>query len=120
MSEFEEKVLNTIINCEISTYACCYGPDRAVIPISNLANLLQCSKYKVRKALKSLLAIGYIEYTSQGRPAIESNTENGYELVCEALPPINGYALTELGFSTVQFRQAKERFDEALRKWAER
>ena len=119
MDEFEEKVLNTIISCEIGTYTCCYAPARAVVSTSNIAKLLECSKYKVRKALKSLLAIGYIEYTSLGRPAIESNTENGYELICENLPPINGYALTELGFATTQFRCAKEKFDEAMRKWAE-
>lgn len=119
MTEFEEKILKMIINCEIATYSCCYAPERAVVPTSNLASLLKCSKYKVRKALKGLIAMGYIEYASQGRPAIESNTENGYELVCEALPPINGYALTELGFSTFQYRHALEEFDEAMRKWAE-
>lgn len=119
MNEFEEKVLSMIISCEIGTYTCCYAPAKAVVSTGSLAKMLKCSKYKVRKALKSLLAIGYIEYTSQGRPAIESNTENGYELICEALPPINGYALTELGFATQQFRYAKEKFDEAMRKWAE-
>ena len=114
MNEFEEKVLKEIISCEIGTYTCCYAPERAVVSIGNLASLLNCTKYKVRKAIKGLLAIGYVEYTSQGRPAIESNTENGYELICEALPPINGYALTELGFSTIQFREAKISFDKSM------
>lgn len=81
MNEFEEKVLNEIISCEISTYTCFYPYGKAVVSISNLAMLLKCSKYKLRKALKGLLDIGYIEYTSQGRPAVESNTENGYELI---------------------------------------
>ena len=120
MNEFEEKVLREIISCEISLYTCCYAPDRAVVTISNLANLLKCSKYKVRKALKGLIAIGYIKYTSQGRPAIESNTENGYELTCEALPPINGYALTKLGYSTGQFREAQEDFNKSMEEWAKR
>lgn len=118
MNEFEENVLNTIISCEISTYTCCYAPEKAVVTIGNLAKLLKCSRYKVRKALKALMAIGYIEYTSQGRPAIESNTENGYEMVCEALPPINGYALTKLGYDTFQFREAQEEFNKLLEKWA--
>lgn len=118
MSEFEEKVLREIISCEISLYTCCYAPGRAVVSISNLATLLKCSKYKLRKALKGLIAIGYIEFTSQGRPAIEINTENGRELICEALPPINGYALTKLGFSTSQFREAQEDFDKSMEEWA--
>lgn len=118
MNEFEEKVLKKIISCEISTYTCCYAPERVVVSTGNLASLLNCTKYKVRKAIKGLLAIGYVEYTSQGRPAIESNTENGYELICEALPPINGYALTELGFSTIQFREAKIAFDKSMEEWA--
>lgn len=117
MNEFEEKVLKEIISCEISTYTCCYAPERAVVTTSNLANLLNCTKYKVRKAIKGLLSIGYIEYTSQGRPAIESNTENGYELICEALPPINGYALTELGFATFQFREAQRAFNKSMEEW---
>lgn len=118
MNEFEEKVLKEIISCEISTYTCCYAPERAVVPTGNLASLLNCTKYKVRKAIKGLLAMGYVEYTSQGRPAIESNTENGYELICEALPPINGYTLTELGFSTIQFKEAKTAFDKSMEEWA--
>lgn len=118
MNEFEEQILNTIIGCEISTYTCTYAPEKAVVTISNLAMLLEWSKYKVRKALKGLMAIGYIEYTSQGRPAIVSNTENGYELVCEALPPINGYTLTKLGYSTVQFREAKEAWGKSMEEWA--
>lgn len=118
MNEFEESVLNTIISCEISLYTCCYAPDKAVVRIGNLAELLKCSRYKVRKALKGLMEIGYIEYTSQGMPAIESNTENGYELVSEALPPINGYALTKLGYETFQFKEAQERFNKSMEEWA--
>ena len=71
MNDFEEKVLKTIIGCEVGLYTCCYAPEKAVVSTSNLASLLKCSKYKVRKALKVLVAIGYIEYTSLGRPAIE-------------------------------------------------
>lgn len=118
MNEFEEEVLKEIIACEISTYTCCYAPSKAVVTTSNLADLLKCTKYKVRKALKGLIAIGYIEYISQGCPAIESNTENGCELICESRPPINGYALTKLGFSTIQWRRAKEEFDKSMEEWA--
>ena len=88
-----------------------------MVTISNLAATLECTKYKVRKALKGLMAIGYVEYTSLGRPAIESNTENGRELTCEALPPINGYALTKLGFSTIQFREAYEKWEKSMEEW---
>lgn len=54
MNEFEEQIVNTIISCEIGTYTCTYGPEKAVITISNLATLLEWSKYKMRKALKVL------------------------------------------------------------------
>ena len=118
MTDIEEKLLKTIIDCEISLYTCSYAPPKAVVSTGNLAKLLNCSKYKARKGLKELLAAGYIEYTSQGQPAIESNTENGYELISEAGPPINGYALTESGFQTKQFKEALKRFDEAMEKWA--
>lgn len=106
MNQDEMKVLETIISCEISTYECWYAPRQAVVPTSNIAYLLGWSKYKVRKCLNALKAIGYIEYMSQGRPAIESNTENGYELICEPMPPINGYGLSKLGFESIYYKQA--------------
>ena len=77
------------------------------------------SKYKMRKALKELIADGLIEYTSQGRPAIES-CEEYRELVCEAGPPINGYALTKAGFESDEYKAHSEQRDRAYRKWANR
>ena len=119
MTEFEKKVFDVIIKCEISTYTSCYAPERAVVTTNYIVKKLNSTKFKVRKVLKQLSAVGYIEYTSQGRPAIVSNTEDGYELICEALPPINGYALTESGFSTQQFRHELDSFNEDLRKMVE-
>lgn len=120
MNEFEEQILKAIISCEISTYTCSYAPEKVVVTTSNLATLLEWTKYKVRKALRGLMAIGYVEYISQGCPAVESNTENGRELICEAQPPINGYTLTELGFSTTQFRAAYEAWNKSMEQWANR
>ena len=75
------------------------------------------SKYKMRKALKELIADGLIEYTSQGCPAIESCGEYT-ELVCEVGPPINGYALTKAGFESKEYQEESERRDRAYREWA--
>ena len=118
MTEIENEILNAIISCEICTYTCCYAPPRAVVPIGNLATLLNYSRYNLRKSLKELIAAGYIEYTSQGRPAIESNTENGHELICEQLPPINGYALTTRGYASEQFKGALEEFNRSMEELA--
>lgn len=119
MNDFEKRVFGILISCEIGTQEVCYAPLHAVVPISDIARFADCSRYKARSALKSLISKGYVEYTHQGQPAIESNTENGCELICEAGPPINGYALTKQGFSTDEYKQALDDSIETLRKWAE-
>ena len=75
-------------------------------------------KYKMRKALKELITDGLIEYTSQGCPAIESCGEYT-ELVCEAGPPINGYALTKVGFESKEYQEASKQRDRAYRRMCE-
>ena len=104
MTDEASDVLSIIISCEISTYMHTYGPDKAVVPISSLVNVLEWTKYRTRKALKELRELGLIEYTSQGCPAIVSYGEIT-ELICEAMPPINGYALTEKGFESNLYKQ---------------
>ncbi len=119
-TEFVKKrILTHIIQAELATYESCYAPDRAVISISWLLEWeSDVTKYRMRKALKELMADGLIEYTSQGRPAIESCGEYK-ELVCDAAPPINGYALTKAGFESDEWKEASEQRDRAYRRWCE-
>lgn len=119
-TEFVKKrILTHIIQAELATYESCYAPDRAVIPISWLLEReSDVTKYRMRKALEELMADGLIEYTSQGRPAIESCGEYK-ELVCDAAPPINGYALTKAGFESDEWKEASEQRDRAYRRWCE-
>lgn len=112
-----EKILQELINCEISSYTTPYAPDRAVVTISNLCKLTGYTRYKARKALKGLIAEGLVEYTSQGCPAIESRGEYR-ELVVEAGPPINGYALIEKGFQSNEYKQAYEDWCKSMEEWA--
>lgn len=120
MTENALDVFSIIISREISTYEHTYGPDKAVVSISDLVAMLairKLTKYSIRKALKELRELGLIEYTSQGRPAIVSYGEVT-ELVCEAEPPINGYALTEKGFETELYKQKYAKWQKDLEEWA--
>ena len=117
MTDEASDVLSIIISCEISTYMHTYGPDKAVVPISSLVNVLEWTKYRTRKALKELRELGLIEYTSQGCPAIVSYGEIT-ELICEAMPPINGYALTEKGFESNLYKQKYAKWKKDLEEWA--
>ena len=119
LDEIKQKLFKHIISCEFATYESCYAPDCAVVPISTLMSFESgISKYMMRKALKELIAEGVIEYTTQGRPAIESIGEYT-ELVCEAAPPINGYALTKAGFESKDYQEASEQRDRAYRRMCE-
>lgn len=116
--EAKEKIFNVIIGCEISLYTCLYAPDKAVITITNIVNLIEgLTKYRARKALKSLIADGLVEYTSQGCPAVESIGEYR-ELIEEARPPINGYTLTKTGFQSEQFKRAYNDWKKSMAEWA--
>lgn len=116
LDEIKQKLFKHIISCEFATYECWYAPDCAVVPILTLMSFEPgISKYKMRKALKELIAEGVIEYTTQGRPAIESIGEYR-ELVCEAAPPINGYALTKAGFDSDEYKEYSEQRDRAYRR----
>lgn len=113
-AEAKEKIFNAIINCEISLYTTMYAPDKAVVPISNIIYLINgLTKYRARKALKELLVDGLIYYTSQGRPALISYGEYT-ELIDDARPPINGYALTQKGFETEIWKKTYKEWGESM------
>lgn len=112
------QILECLMNGEIGLATTMYGPDRAVISISNLLSLNPgWTKYRMRMALKALMADRLIEYTSQGRPAVVSCGEYA-ELVCEAMPPINGYALTGKAYNTPIWVTKQKEFEDGLKEWA--
>lgn len=116
--EVKRKIFSMLINCEISTYTALYAPDRAVVTIGNIVESIEgLTKYKARKALKQLIADGIICYTSQGCPAVVSHGEYR-ELISEAAPPVNGYALTEKGFNTNEWHQAYAQWEKSMEEWA--
>lgn len=117
--EAKERIFKTIIGCEIGLNMVMYGPEFACVPISNILGLIpELKRSQARRAIKELISEGLIFYTSQGRPAIESGGEYR-ELVCEAAPPINGYALTKSGFKSAEYKAAYEEWKTSLKEWAE-
>lgn len=116
MTEDASNIFSFIISCEISRYSNIYAPDRTVVTINNIAVPLKLTKYRARKGLKELRELGLIEYTSQGRPATVSYGEYT-ELLCEAQPPVNGYALTEKGFETKLYKVKCSEWEKSLEEW---
>ena len=118
MKNESEKILSTLIVCELSTYTSLYAPDRAVISISNMLALNEgMTRYAAKKALKALISEGLVEYTSQGCPAIVSYGEYP-ELIEDARPPINGYALTKRAFETEEWKSAYAEWCRSMEEWA--
>lgn len=114
----KDRIFQILISCEISTYTSLYAPDRAVVSISNILDLLgNVTKYGARQALKRLMADGLVEYTSQGCPAVISYGEVP-ELIADAAPPINGYCLTKKGFETPAWKQANKEWNKSMEEWA--
>lgn len=115
--KLKHKIFEFIINAQISTYTALYAPAEAVITISDFKiRFNEASKYQIRKCLKSLIAEGVIHYTSQGRPAIISCGEIP-ELVYEAAPPINGYALTSKGYQSPEWKNAYKAWEKSMEEY---
>lgn len=119
MTDDAREVLKCIMNCEISLYMACYAPNKAVVPISNITSLLKWTKYRARKALKELRESEMIEYTSQGCPEIVSYRAEAYpELIDEARPPINGYALAKKAFESDLWKELHSEWEKSMEEWA--
>ena len=119
MTEDEKTVFLQMINAEIGMYTWMYTPSRFVCSARFVAALYGWTRYKARKALKGLAGHGLIELVSIGRPAVESFDGEVYELVCDARPPMNGYALTKQAPNTDEWKAVIEEFDRDMRKMAE-
>ena len=117
MTSDEKTVFQCIGNCEVSTYTTLYSPERCVVSTGNIASLLLWTKYRVRKAVKSLVDKGLLERASCGHPAVESDGEYR-ELVCESAPPTNGYAITDKGFKSEEWKALYDAWNRSMEEWA--
>ena len=118
MSEFDERVVfHCIANCEVSTYTIMYPPQRVVVSTGEIAKMCLWSKYRARKAIKGLVEKGLIERASCGNPAVVSYGECP-ELVCESAPPKNGYAITEQGFQSEEWKSLYDMWCRSMDEWA--
>lgn len=117
MTSDEVAVFYTIGSCELSCYTSTYAPKYAVVSTGEVAKMHLWTRYRTRKAIKKLVERGMIERTSIGRPAIESVGEY-CELVCEAMPPKNGYAITKKGFESEAWKSQYDMWCRSMEEWA--
>ena len=118
ISIFDEKaVFHCIANCEVSSYSIPYQPARVVVSTGEIAKICGWSKYRVRKAIKGLTEKGLIERASCGCPAVESCGEYR-ELIYDAMPPKNGYAITAAGFKSQDWKDVYSMWEKSTKEWA--
>ena len=117
MTHDEDRVFNIIGSCETSTYECMYAPDRAVVSTREIAKITGWTMCRTRKALHGLVSQELIERASQGQPAVESCGEYR-ELVCEAAPPKNGYAISKKGFESAIWKKICARWERSMAEYA--
>lgn len=121
MSDTKEIYLGAVFlifcNAEIGSYMTTYGPERVVVSTKEVAKSMHWTEYRTRKAIKELVSRGWIERASCGCPAVVSYGEYT-ELVCEAMPPKNGYAITKEGFQTELWKGAYRDWCKSMEEWA--
>lgn len=119
MKSDEIAVFQTIANCETSSHCTSYGPERVVVSTKNIAKMHLWSVYRTRKAIKGLVEMGLIERASCGNPAVISYGECP-ELVYDAAPPTNGYAITKKGFESEEWKSIYDMWCRSIEEWANR
>ena len=117
MTSDEKAVFHVIANCEVSSYSTTYAPDKVVVSTGDIAKMCLWSKYRTRKAIKGLVEKGLIERASCGCPVVVSYGEYP-ELVCEARPPMNGYAITKQGFQSEEWKSIYDLWCRSMEEWA--
>lgn len=110
-------VFMVFCSAEVGLYTTNYAPERAVVSAKEIAKILKWTEYRTRKAIKALVERGWIERASVGCPAVVSYGEYT-ELVCDAMPPKNGYAITKAGFQTDLWKQAYAGWCKSIEEWA--
>ena len=110
-SELKKQVFTEICQAETVT---CFN-NNGVITTSNLMDFIPgVSKYRMRQVLKALKEEGLIEYRSMGCPTEEDPYY--HELVHDAAPPINGYAVSVKGMETEVFKTVYQNWCDSWRK----
>ena len=116
MNNDEIAVFHCLASCQISTYTTLYGPKKVVVSTGNIAQQLSWSKYRTRKAIHTLVDKGLIERASCGHPAVVGGYEYT-ELIFESAPPTNGYAITDKGFQTTEWKKAYDDWCKSMDDW---
>ena len=117
MTSDEKAVFHVIANCEVSSYTWSYAPEKVVVSTGEIAKMCRWTKYRVRKAIKGLVEKCLIERTSVGMLAVVSYAEY-IELVCDAMPPKNGYAITKQGFQSEEWKSIYDLWCRSMEEWA--
>ena len=117
MNDDERAVFHCIGNCEVSSYSTMYPPERVVVSTGDIARMKSWTKYRTRKAIRGLVDKGLIERASCGHPDVVSYGEYT-ELVCEAMPPSNGFAITEAGFKCSEWKSIYDMWCKSMEEWA--
>ena len=117
MNDEEKKVFGILANCETSSYTTLYPPERVVVSTKEIAKMLGWTRYRVKKAVKALVLEGVIERASCGNPAVESIGEYS-ELVYDAMPPKNGFAISEKGFGCDEWKETYKEWSDSMARWA--
>ncbi|MFA5301026.1 MAG: hypothetical protein WC389_22765 [Lutibacter sp.] len=97
----EQDVVNILFRTSESWTGC------GIITPSNIAHLLETSRYQVNKQIKSLKSKGLLDYKSVD----VSSDEEWY-------PPVNGYCLSKLGKETFkkELKELEEKECELIQK----
>ena len=107
----KEKVLRAICALSNNTYGI------GVIRTNGIMACTKLSKYKVIKNIHLLREDGLVKRASMGCPAQVSRGEYE-ELICDAAPPVNGWALTKKGYASAEYKAAKAEYLNGLAEWA--
>ena len=107
----KEKVVRAI--CAVSNNT--YGIE--VVKTKDIMDRTKLSKYKVIQNIHLLREDGLVKRASMGCPAQVSRGEYE-ELICDAAPPVNGWALTKKGYASAEYKVAKAEYLNGLAEWA--
>lgn len=107
----KEKVLRAI--CALSNNI--YGIE--VVNTKDIMARTKLSKYKVIQNIHLLREDGLVKRASMGCPAQVSRGEYE-ELICDAAPPVNGWALTKKGYASAEYKVAEAEYLNGLAEWA--
>ena len=107
----KEKVLRAICAASNNTYGI------EVVKTKYIMDRTKLSKYKVIQNIHLLREDGLVKRASMGCPAQVSRGEYE-ELICDAAPPVNGWALTKKGYASAEYKAAEAEYLNGLAEWA--